>query len=151
MACSWFKGPNGEWLVYIPTAESHGAGTYEVERRDGTSQEVLITRVGDQVRRRHHDKEPCYMGVPDYVQQDRSARIESLRPPEVRRDGAAPRLTRQRDHVVLAESVAERHARSSEPLVVDGLRVWIEPGEWTAWPVDGTRMVRVPVEAAIRA
>lgn len=148
MACSWTSiGPTGTWVLLIPVVEEHGPGTYDVETRNGASEEVLVVRVNtSQTRRRGFDGALCYLGVTDRQQQDRAARVHRLN--HLPDDPHRVRLSKRRETVILPESVAEQHLAETRPVEVDGLRVWLSDRDWKAWPVDGVRMVRVPIEAA---
>lgn len=149
MSCRWLKAPDGRWLVVVPEhevlLERGGAGTYHVERRDGTSQDVVVVRVSPPKMLR--GERVCY-GVPEDTARDRAARVAPLShaPPSP----FVPRLTKQGSHVVAPASevdevmdIRDRYDGNSD------VRVWLDGdrGRWDSWTHEGVRMVRVPVEA----
>lgn len=145
------KAPDGEWLVVIPEHEVHftngGLGVYEVERRDGTTSEVLIVRLSPPKWNSRLDCNICY-GVPEDAARDRAARITPLA--SAPRSPTSVRLTKQRDHVVAPVAVLERACRRhAGKLAADDLEVWIDrEDDWAIWSADGVRMAKAPIAAA---
>ena len=153
MTCSWMKVPGGdEWRVVIPEHEVHfergGVGTYEVERRDGTSSDVVVVSLSAPRYNARHDCNVCY-GMPEDAARDRAARVAPLS-----HSAPAPtrvRLTKQRDHVVAPVAVLQRAVRRHGGRVdADDLAVWVEDDDddWHIWTVDGVRMAKAPIAAA---
>lgn len=152
MACRWFKAPDGQWLVSIPEHEVHftngGLGTYSVERRDGSSQDVMVVRLSAEARRSPYTGDRVRLGVPEDAARDRAARVAPLS-----HSAPAPtqvRLTKQRDHVVAPVAVLQRAIRRHGGRVdADDLAVWVEDDDdWAIWTVDGVRMAKAPIAAA---
>ena len=152
MACRWFKAPDGQWLVSIPVHElllgNGGLGTYSVERRDGTSQDVMVVRLSAEERRNPYTDEKVRLGVPEDAARDRAARVAPLS-----HSAPAPtqvRLTKQRDHVVAPVAVLERACRRhGGKLAADDLEVWVDrEDDWAIWSADGVRMAKAPIAAA---
>jgi hypothetical protein len=143
------RAPDGQWVVLIPEDEvlwsASGAGTYSLEKRDGTSQDVVVTHVSQVVKVLRGVRYRC--GIPERTQHDRSVRVNRLSHAPSSPHGA--RLSPERDQVIAPVSVLDRVARRSEPVEVDGLRVWVDADErWRTWSHQGVRMARAPIVAA---
>lgn len=145
------KAPDGEWLVVIPEHEvlftNGGVGVYEVERRDGTTSEVLVVRLSPPKWNARLDCNIRY-GVPEDAARERAARITPLAsaPPAP----TSVRLSKQRDHVVAPVAVLERACRRhGGKLATDDLEVWVDrEDDWAIWSADGVRMAKAPIAAA---
>jgi len=147
MTCTW-RNHHGAFVVLIPLDEAHGKGTYHVEAKDGTSRDVMIHHVGTVPHVRFEDGVECYVGDPDQRYRDRAAGLEPLTHAPL--GPHAPRLTKARDTVIAPESVILRAIERNEPIEIDGLRVWVEHDhDLRVWPVEGVRMARVPIAAAM--
>jgi hypothetical protein len=141
--------PDGEWVVLIPDhlvlMTPGGRGVYNVERKDGTSSDVMVAHVGSEVRT--FKGVPYRAGMTEDTMRDRSARIGGLSHAPASR--CRTRLTKQRDHVVAPESVLDRSVRTRKPIEVDGLAVWVDREDrWQTWVHEGTHMGKAPIVAA---
>jgi hypothetical protein len=138
--------PDGQWVVLVPEGEvhmtAHGKGSYVVERRDGTSSEVMVDHVSQVTRTFRGVRYRC--GIPSDANRERSAKVDRLS--HVPEGPFGTRLSRDGNTVVAPVSVIDRHVSSGEPVVVGGQRLWVErPAGLRTWEHQGVMMARVPV------
>lgn len=134
---------SGRWVVLIPAGEvaitPSGAGTYAVEKRDGTTTTVMVSHVSDVTKYLRGVEYRC--GIPAEPNRERAAKVGPIS--HTPADPHAPRLSKHRTELIAPMSVLER--ATTKPVEVDGMRVRVYPGNWRPWTREGVRMGRAPI------